>query len=79
MLLSVSFHCVYRSSLNAVVLNMRTYLSSSFIYSKEYRDCGNIRKITHDHGNNSNSIATHMRNKILQPCIFSLWFKKYYI
>ena len=62
-LLVVSFHCVYRNSSNAVLLNIRKYLSNSFIHIKEYRDYGNTRRITHDHGNNINSIGIHVRNK----------------
>ena len=70
MLIAISYRCVYRNSLNVAILNMSICLSN-FIHIKEYRDYGKIRKTTHDHGNNINSIGTHMRNKILQCRIFS--------
>ena len=44
---------------------VRIDLSSSLIHIiKEYRDYGKTRRITHDHGNNINSIGAHVRNKI---------------
>ena len=74
MLLALSVYCVYRNSLNQGILHMRIYLSNGFLHIKEYRDYGKTRKITHNHGNNINSIGTHMRKEILQACIFPFWF-----
>ena len=54
MLLAVFFHCAYKNSLNVVLLNIRIYLSNSFIHIKEYRDYRKTRKITYDQGNNIN-------------------------
>ena len=79
MLLAVSFHCVYRNSLNRVICNMRIYILSNFIRIKEYREYRKTRKITHDYNNNINSIDTNTGNKILHPRIFSSWLIKYYV
>ena len=78
MLLAVYFYSVYRNRVNAVILN-ELYLSNSFIHIKENRDYRKTLKIPHKHVNNINSIVPHVRNKILQPSIFFLWFKKYYV
>ena len=48
MLLAIYLHFVYKNSLPAVILNMRIYLSNSFMHIKEYHDYRKIKKITYD-------------------------------